>query len=773
MEALVLIAIALALFFIIGIDKRVREILQYSEILRQEINRLREELHHHVSTTDKAVNVPPYSKEVIPTETAIPEEIPARTVAPETMQPEEDYIPEDTPDESLQEREVPDWIVSEEEAPQQRMEPAAMTPDEKPETDSESFPDENPDETPSYGKNWEKVIGVNLFSKIGILIFIIGIGFFVKYAIDQNWINEFLRTILAMGIGVSLWGIAYPLKDNYRNFSSILAGGGFAICFVSVAIGYHLYGVFGPTTSFIILLVLTAIMIAIAIPFNRPELAITAIIGGFAAPFIASNGSGSFVQVLAYMAILNSAVLAISIYKNWWILSPIACWLTYIITGIGMNITSGEEHNAWWLVATIYNFIVFSVPLITELHRNSNRSKVTACLISAIIINNLAYLCFGTWLIADIVPSFNARGCVALVGCIINLCIYLRYYKDRKADLINSLLITFISGMALAAILVQFTSNGIRFSAIGLYATIMMWMQMRTGQRIYRILSRLAGIPQAALLLIGATYDAGEIFGKTEAAWIYIVNGCAYLWCSRLIHKEGEEANMGRAGFFTLWSGAIILSTGMVVLFGYLLPQPIATWTALAAIGIIATAISYPPFNRSSTYLILPGAMTAVFGLAPYITGNSFLSDMPMAIAVMIFGFVYFRCATGAFRQEKITTNIAGNYMVYFNLAVMLFVLSAVFRVLETTGLTHFKSAAFSITLTICASVQMLLGMRYHSKLLRIISLAVLGIVIVKLAGYDLWKMAAIGRIIVFILLGAILLSISFLYQKLRKYLSD
>ena len=146
---------------------------------------------------------------------------------------------------------------------------------------------------------------------------------------------------------------------------------------------------------------------------------------------------------------------------------------------------------------------------------------------------------------------------------------------------------------------------------------------------------------------------------------------------------------------------------------------------------------------------------------------------MPMAIAVMIFGFVYFRCATGAFRQEKITTNIAGNYMVYFNLAVMLFVLSAVFRVLETTGLTHFKSAAFSITLTICASVQMLLGMRYHSKLLRIISLAVLGIVIVKLAGYDLWKMAAIGRIIVFILLGAILLSISFLYQKLRKYLSD
>ncbi|HEY9551356.1 MAG TPA: DUF2339 domain-containing protein, partial [Prevotella sp.] len=44
--------------------------------------------------------------------------------------------------------------------------------------------------------NYEKYIGENLFGKIGILVFIIGIGFFVKYAIDRNWINETLRTAL-------------------------------------------------------------------------------------------------------------------------------------------------------------------------------------------------------------------------------------------------------------------------------------------------------------------------------------------------------------------------------------------------------------------------------------------------------------------------------------------------------------------------------------------------------------------------------------------------
>ena len=61
--------------------------------------------------------------------------------------------------------------------------------------------------------NFEKYIGENLFGKIGILIFIIGIGFFVKYAIDQNWINETARTLMGYAVGAGSW---YWLSD-YTN----------------------------------------------------------------------------------------------------------------------------------------------------------------------------------------------------------------------------------------------------------------------------------------------------------------------------------------------------------------------------------------------------------------------------------------------------------------------------------------------------------------------------------------------------------------------------
>ena len=77
-------------------------------------------------------------------------------------------------------------------------------------------------------------------------------------------------------------------------------------------------------------------------------------------------------------------------------------------------------------------------------------------------------------------------------------------------------------------------------------------------------------------------------------------------------------------------------------------------------------------------------------------------------------------------------------------------------------------STAFSLSLGIAAFILMCIGMRYHSKEIRIVSLAEFGIVIGKLILNDVWAMPALGKIIVFISLGAILLILSFLYQKLK-----
>ena len=88
-------------------------------------------------------------------------------------------------------------------------------------------------------------------------------------------------------------------------------------------------------------------------------------------------------------------------------------------------------------------------------------------------------------------------------------------------------------------------------------------------------------------------------------------------------------------------------------------------------------------------------------------------------------------------------------------------------------SLSDETNAGFSISLAIAGFVEMAIGMRLHLKSLRMVSLSTFGIVLLKLVVVDLWLLPTIGKIIIFIILGIILLLLSFLYQKLKKVLFE
>ena len=110
-------------------------------------------------------------------------------------------------------------------------------------------------------------------------------------------------------------------------------------------------------------------------------------------------------------------------------------------------------------------------------------------------------------------------------------------------------------------------------------------------------------------------------------------------------------------------------------------------------------------------------------------------------------------------------------FMVYLSVISTLLWLSIVRLFLHQAELPDEYNAGFSIALAVAGFIQMSLGMRLHQKVLRIVSLVTLGIVLVKLVLVDLWAMPTIGKIVVFIMLGVILLALSFLYQKLKDVL--
>ena len=73
----------------------------------------------------------------------------------------------------------------------------------------------------------------------------------------------------------------------------------------------------------------------------------------------------------------------------------------------------------------------------------------------------------------------------------------------------------------------------------------------------------------------------------------------------------------------------------------------------------------------------------------------------------------------------------------------------------------------------LCSFALIWLGMKHKQKVLRIISLALFSVVLLKLFIFDISDISEGGKIFAFILLGVLLLIVSFMYQKLKKIIID
>ncbi len=223
----------------------------------------------------------------------------------------------------------------------------------------------------------EKFIGENLINKIGIVILILGLGFLVKYAIDKNWINEVGRVAIGILSAGALIGLAHKLRKDYKSFSSVLIGGGLALLYFTISLAFHTEGYplyQQQATSFIILVVITIFAVFLAITYNRVEIAVLAIIGGFASPILLSNGSGNYIILFSYTMLLNVGMLVLSYFKKWRLVNIVAFILTVILFSLWLTSELFEENyttfNGAILFATGFYIIFFLMNIIYNVKYN-------------------------------------------------------------------------------------------------------------------------------------------------------------------------------------------------------------------------------------------------------------------------------------------------------------------------------------------------------------------------------------------------------------------
>ncbi len=244
----------------------------------------------------------------------------------------------------------------------------------------------------------EKFIGENLVSKIGIAILVLAIAYFVKFAIDNNWIGAVGRVGIGIVCGAILTGAAHKLQKSYKAFSSVLIGGGLAIFYFTITLAYQQFHLFNQTAAFVIMVVITAFAVSLALLYDRQEVAIIALVGGFASPFMASNGNGDYKTLFIYLIILNCALLIIAFKKGWRLLNLLAFVFTIILYdswlfySLDYN-TPSSTYRGGFVFASIFYLLFFVINILNNIKENK---KFIASDFGILLANTALY--FGTGL---------------------------------------------------------------------------------------------------------------------------------------------------------------------------------------------------------------------------------------------------------------------------------------------------------------------------------------------------------------------------------------
>jgi len=166
----------------------------------------------------------------------------------------------------------------------------------------------------------------------GIIILVMGIGYFLKYSFSQNWVSPTFRVLSVYLCGGSLLGAGeYFRRKLSAKFGLYLIGGGLATLYFATYAAFGLYHILGQIPSFALMVLITILCGILSLFYNTKWLAIVGILGGFLTPIILSTGEGSFMILMTYITILNLCILTISSYKQWALLNKLGLFFTWAI----------------------------------------------------------------------------------------------------------------------------------------------------------------------------------------------------------------------------------------------------------------------------------------------------------------------------------------------------------------------------------------------------------------------------------------------------------
>lgn len=730
-------------------------------------------------------------------EPVLPPPIPVATYQPPVVIPDPEPVrePEPEPEPAIAQPvaavEANSWTISPE-VLYHAEEHAAVKPPQP------TFWEKNPD--------IEKFIGENLFNKIGIAVLVLGIGFFLKYAIDKDWINEIGRTFIGILCGGLLIGLSYKMRKTFAAFSSVLVGGGVSVLYFTITIAFQQYHLISQPLAFILTIFITAFTVLLSLNYNRKELAVIAIVGGFAAPFLVSTGDGNIVVLFTYILILDIGMLILAYFKKWNIVNIICYIATILLFGGWLfvhlkntTLTKPTPYGTALVYATLYYFVFFAMNVINNVR---NKRKFDFFDIAILLSNTFLYYAAGM-LILNQLSGDTWQGLFTALMAVFNFVFAYSLYRNKRADrtlifLLIGLVLSFVSLTAP----IQLHGNYITLFWAA-ETVLLLWLWQKSGITLMKYVSVLV----LALMMISLMLDWTQLYDGSKTLFLPFINkafitgavSVAAVFLLRRLCKNEDPAKP-----FIIDLSVSVYNTGLLIL-GVLLTYVVLlleiiyqsnhhfvlltpVWAGAynyLFIGVLLY-LSRRKFEAVRLPLLL---LTLCFVVAFPLYYNPAIIDVRAQVlagkAPAVYFYVHYLLIVlllGVIYQawKTVSSLKGGEFVVIFqwiSSAAILYIVSAsldhlvVFSGHDADLLYNTHRVGYAILWGAFAFVLIYLGLRWKSKTVRIISISLFGLTLLKLFLFDFTGLGEGGKIAAFISLGVILLIISFMYQRLKKIL--
>ena len=227
---------------------------------------------------------------------------------------------------------------------------------------------------PKWSFDWEQFVGVRLFSAIAGIALVFAAVFFLRYSIDQGWLQPPVRVVIGILVGMALLVVCdRKAARKYALLANAMDAAAIAILFATFFAAHSLWNLIPATTAFGFLALVTLTAVLLSIRHESLFIAVLGLLGGFSTPILLSTGENRPVPLFAYLLLLNIGLAWVAYRQRWPILGVLTLAFTTIYQwGWVMRYLDAAQVPLAIGIFTIFPMVGYGVLLVARSRRASD-----------------------------------------------------------------------------------------------------------------------------------------------------------------------------------------------------------------------------------------------------------------------------------------------------------------------------------------------------------------------------------------------------------------